>query len=144
MADSIPAFWDSVQFPESADDCWEWQGRLTPDGYGSFRRGHAHRHSWVLHHGVVPRGKILRHTCDNRICVNPAHLVVGTHADNARDRVERGRSARGESNGQSKLTEADVLAIRASGESDAALGRRYRTATSTIRFARIRKTWKHI
>jgi hypothetical protein len=85
--------------PEGApDECWEWT-RATNKGYGAMavhgsRMRQAHVVAWELHHGKpLPEGKILRHTCDNPPCTNPAHLILGTHKENSHDRLERGREA---------------------------------------------------
>jgi hypothetical protein len=86
-------FWDSVAIG-SDDQCWEWQGRFTRQGYGQIRVGsrqmHAHRVAWSLHNGREPERLILHH-CDNPACVNPAHLYEGTPLDNMRDKVLAGR-----------------------------------------------------
>lgn len=76
--------------------CWHWLGAVGRDGYGASRWNgsvkKAHRISWELAHGTpVPKGVILRHRCHNRICVRPAHLQLGTYADNRRDMLEAGR-----------------------------------------------------
>lgn len=73
----------------------------------------AHRVSWEVHNGPIPEGGNVLHHCDNPPCCNPAHLYIGTRADNARDRTERGRGAdrQGEKNVNAKLTEANVRAI---------------------------------
>ena len=71
-----------------------------------------HRHMYRKFKGEIPEGKIVRHTCDNRRCCNPDHLILGTHADNARDREERKRGAYGEKNGAARLTQIKVDQIR--------------------------------
>ena len=74
------------------DDCWEWQGpRSAERGYGCWGRRRAHRHAWEMANGPVPDGLWVLHHCDNKPCVNPAHLYAGSRADNMRDAVERGR-----------------------------------------------------
>lgn len=81
------------------------------------REYRAHRLAWESTHGTtVPPGMVVRHTCDNPPCCNPAHLALGTPAENTRDMIERGRAVRtpspGERNGSAKLTVADVVQIR--------------------------------
>lgn len=126
--------------------CWLWTACLDCDGYGRFqlngRPQLAHRVAWWLKYNKWP--KILRHTCDNPACVNLDHLVDGTHASNAADRVAKGRSAIGTDHGRAKLTEANVKEIRKSKETTAALARRYGVNFMTIRPARKRQTWKHV
>lgn len=75
--------------------CWEWFGGASADGYGRFthkgRKLLAHRVSWEVHSGSIPRGMLVLHRCDNPPCVNPSHLFLGTHKDNAQDRERKGR-----------------------------------------------------
>jgi hypothetical protein len=101
---------------EKTATCWLWTGAKNVYGYGSFQRGrrrcYAHREMWERSNGKSATGLVIRHTCDNRACVNPAHLLSGTHGDNTRDRVERNRQAKGESIAVSKLTEEQVKDIR--------------------------------
>lgn len=105
-----------------SEGCWNFLGRKSASGYGSlvdvrsgFRKeALAHRVSWEMHNGSIPAGLHVLHHCDNRICVNPGHLFLGTNADNVRDRTAKGRSARhaGEDNGRAKLTAVQVEDIR--------------------------------
>jgi len=129
--------------PGAPDECWAWHG-WTDSGYGYGRvKAHgaswqAHRLSWTVHHGPIPDGLCVCHTCDNPICVNPAHLFLGTQADNVADMIHKGRRVNlvGEKNGKSKLTWDDVCEIRrlyATGEcSQPALGRQFGVCHSTI------------
>ena len=72
--------------------CWLWTGAKTGVGYGSFRGKGAHRVSWERHHGrAVPGRKMVLHRCDNRACVNPDHLFLGSQLDNVRDMMAKGR-----------------------------------------------------
>lgn len=113
-------------------------------------RGTAHRVSYYLANGRLPAdGLILRHKCDNRLCVNPMHLEEGTFADNTNDMMERGRHAPvhlpGEENPSVKLTWEIVEAIRsrsAAGESDPALAAEYGVHRHTIYLIKTNKTWK--
>lgn len=87
-------FWRKVD--KTDGECWNWTAS-TRNGYGtaSFQGRHeyAHRVAYRLTHGAIPDALVIRHRCDNRLCVRPDHLEVGTKADNSRDMVERGRSA---------------------------------------------------
>lgn len=102
------------------ENCIEWQKALTRAGYGVKRVGdknlYAHRLAYCADRGIdisAIKGKEILHDCDNPKCINPQHLRLGTHADNMGAMATRGRSKRGETHPISKLTEADVLAIRA-------------------------------
>lgn len=112
-------FWARVQ---RGDGCWEWTGRLNEHGYGGlwFRRkmDRAHRVAWTLTNGEIPAGLCVLHHCDNRRCVRPDHLFVGTQLDNMRDMVAKGRQAhprplRGLDHPRGKLSDEDVAVIRA-------------------------------
>jgi len=90
-------FWSKV---DQSGDCWLWTGFKNPAGYGvvslSGKLRTAHRVAVAIRDGVMPEGLVVRHSCDNPICVRPDHLILGTQGDNMRDRAKRGRTAAGE------------------------------------------------
>jgi hypothetical protein len=111
-------FWVHVN-RHGPDECWEWQAATERSGYGRLsggRRGEkqilAHRFSYQLHNGPIPDGLLVCHSCDNRKCCNPAHLWLGTCAENHADRNRKDRQAKGETQGSAKLVASDVVAIR--------------------------------
>lgn len=85
-------FWDKVSRPEG---CWKWTGVKNQFGYGRLRTGKsmivAHRVSWQIHNGPIPKGMSVLHKCDNPECTNPEHLFLGTYSDNAKDMVAKKR-----------------------------------------------------
>lgn len=91
-------FWEKVAVGEP-DECWPWQGATDGHGYGVINLGRkgridkASRVSYTIEHGAIPDGLYVLHHCDNPACVNPAHLSVGTQADNIHDCIAKGRAA---------------------------------------------------
>jgi hypothetical protein len=137
--------------------CWEWMS-TTKNGYGVFESGSvsmaarksskrgAHQVSYEAYNGLIPTGQVVRHTCDNPLCINPDHLILGTQADNVADREARGRrkDINGEQIGTARLTAEQVLEIRASDKSLTQLARQYNVHKTTISLIRSGKSWKHL
>lgn len=113
--------------------CWEWQRGRDQCGYGTLNvRGlnsnRTHRISYQLHFGPIPPGMEVLHKCDNPPCVNPAHLELGTHAENMRQMSERKRASRGVDNPRTKLTDeqvAEARAMRAAGHTSIGIARHF-------------------
>lgn len=111
-------FWGKVN-KLSINECWVWTGCKEKMGHGRIRvnkstREMAHRLSYILANGEIPKDKCVCHSCDNPSCVNPNHLWVGSKGQNNTDRASKGRSAKaiGELNNSSKLTNENVIEIK--------------------------------
>jgi len=132
--------------------CWLWTANHSGSGYGGIRSKAkkllAHRVSWELYKGPVPDGLCVLHKCDVRLCVNPAHLFLGTKADNAADMVKKGRSSRGERRFNAVLKEADVRSIRAKyaagGITQQRLAVEFKVSQTTINKIISQKIWSHV
>jgi hypothetical protein len=144
-------FWNMVRKPSDPDGCWEWIG-ATNKGYGMIGSGgprgapiiSAHRVSYELHHGAIPEGMHVCHTCDNRPCTNPAHLFLGTHADNMQDCLHKGRSCFAKAHKNTKLERWDIHIIREKhkeGISQTEIAKRYGLHQSTVSLIVNHKTW---
>ena len=166
-ADRVSRFWDKVD-KRTSSECWLWTG-ATASGYGSFRflqDGHArmmgaHCVAYILAYGTIRASYDICHSCDTRLCVNPAHLWEGTPHDNIQDAVTKGRMAAGDRhylrknpsrvegshNPQAKIQEADVPIIRAlaqAGCTHKSLSLRYGVSRSAVSMIIERRTWTHI
>lgn len=149
MIQTPEQFWAKVAIGRTGD-CWEWTGYRVPTGYGqSAWKGKvllAHRIALSLTDGEWDSKLHVLHTCDNPPCCNPAHLWRGTDLDNQRDKVAKGRQRnnplRGEDSPHAKLTQQQVLAIRASQKRGAELAAEYRVSQTTISSVRNYRTWK--
>lgn len=146
---------------KNPSECWEWIGQSKTAGYGTIydsvsrKRLLAHRVAWIDSYGPIPDGEgahgtVVLHKCDNRLCCNPAHLMLGTQADNVRDMDRKGRrvsSVRyGEKHHATKITADHVREIRESNDSklDQHFADKFGMARSSVKQVRLRRTWKHI
>jgi predicted XRE-type DNA-binding protein len=157
----VERFWPKVA-QSGPDDCWPWTGAAEVSGYGKVFTGRnadgtsqfvkAHRLSWELANGrPIPDGLYVLHACDNPPCVNPAHLRVGTLAENVADRVERNRSRRsqGEANENAKLTESQVRQIiaelqRLPRRSQASIAAQFGVKQPQVSRIMRRENWGHL
>lgn len=151
-------FWSRVD-RRGPDECWPWLRSRDADGYGQVWDGShmlkTHRYAWILSNGPIPDDLCVCHRCDNPPCCNPAHLFMGTQADNVADRdakghhvnVWKGKSAPhsvGERNVRAKLTAEMVVAIRLSTERRKVLAEKYGVSLHTIIRVRSGENWSHI
>jgi len=146
-------FWDRVNRTAT---CWLWTGPLKEGRYGSFyfkgKGDRAHRVSWIIAWGDIPKGICVLHKCDNTLCVNPEHLFLGTQLDNIKDRDNKGRCnpgvsfQKGSKHKNAKLTEESILEIRklASSYTQKDLAKKFSVSIATVNFIVNRKTWTHI
>ena len=108
-------FWAKVN-KNGPGGCWDWTGCKAGRGYGYFYAGkkmkYAHRTSWELHNGPIPKGLCVLHKCDRPACVNPSCLFLGTQADNMKDKAEKGRQYKGSGHWNSKLNESQAALIK--------------------------------
>jgi len=150
---AIERFWTKVQKTEG---CWLWTGG-TDEGYGALsttlepdcgRRERAHRFAYKRLVGPIPDGLYVCHTCDNRRCVNPDHLFLGSHLANIEDKLQKERHCRGSSHGMSKLSEDDVIEIRRLYSTGDFLQReiaeKYGVCKQTISAIVRGQTWRHL
>jgi len=149
-----------LKYSKMVGQCREWtvRNRTTGFGYGyiNFRKKQimAHRASWIVWRGKIPKGMFVCHTCDNPLCINPDHLFLGTHKDNMKDMVLKNRQNNsqkgsiGEKNGSSMLKESDISEIlemfyfQKLNQSE--IARYFCITPASIRNILIGKTWKNI
>lgn len=133
------------------DGCWSWSASKDKDGYGIFLGEvlgavykRAHRYSWAFHNqAVIPSGMVVCHSCDNPQCCNPAHLKLGSHGDNQRDRRAKGRHGEFR-NPAAKVTPETVRAIRAATGFQRDIAKLYGVTQTTVSDIKRRKSWTHI
>ena len=144
-------FWSKVK---RGPGCWEWTGSKDRNGYGGIRIGgklkKAHRVSWELGHGSIPKDMCVCHTCDNPSCVRLSHLWLGTKKDNTQDAINKNRlridclGGLGEAHPNSTLTTFDVRSIRKDNRLQAIIAQEYGIDPSTVSCIKRRTRWKHL
>lgn len=149
-------FYEKISIPDDIDKCWEWIGAINKSGYGNMningKTTSSHRISWQINFGEIPKGLYVCHHCDNRKCVNPSHLFLGTNDDNMKDMKMKGRGKGkyqfGETNSMSKLTSKEVIEIRelyASGKYTLLkIANKYNISFQHVSDLIHRKRWAHI
>lgn len=142
------------------DECWPWLMKSRQSGYGFITPGKSrtkllsHRAVWEVVHGPIPtgtgyHGTVVMHLCDNRLCCNPAHLKLGTQADNVKDMRDKGRNidlppVRGTDHPRAKITPEIVRAIRDRSKSAKELAALYGVGKATIDNVRLGRCWAHV
>lgn len=135
------------------DSCWIWKGGKSI-GYGMFNwHGwpiRSHQMSWIIHNGPIPEGYFVCHNCpdgDNRLCVNPRHLFLGTNQENLMDAFKKGRIKKGAEHGMARFSEADVIdmrSLRRIGFTLQAIADQFKTGSGTVSRIVNKVRWKHI
>ncbi len=127
--------------------CIEWEKARYANGYGKVGIGgktkYAHRVAYELEYGPIPDGMCVMHSCDNPPCINPDHLSVGTHADNVRDKTEKGRTPFGDVHSGAKLTTTQAKAIHADPRPHSVIAEEYRVSRSAVSNLKAGRSWVH-
>lgn len=136
---------------DPATNCWNWTKGKFEYGHGAMRDGpgsmrQAHQCAYEAFIGPIPVGSVIRHRCNNPSCINPEHLVPGTMSDNTQDRWQHGTMRAGSESSSTKLTDTQVLLIRAEypQKSMAQLAKEYSSNSASIFNIIHRRTWKHL
>ena len=137
---------------EDENGCWLWTSTIHRDGYGKFwyltGQEPAHRMSYEIYIGIIPEGLNVLHKCDNRRCVNPEHLFLGSCDDNSKDMCAKMRQNHGDDVHTAVLTEEDVIEVRArharGNITFKDLAGQYGVCSSTMARAIQRVSWKHL
>lgn len=135
-----------------SDGCWVWIGATNSGGYGSYGKRNAHRASYELYNGPIPDGAHVCHSCDNRLCVRPDHLWLGTSKQNMQDCKNKGRMKMppryvGSGHPEAKMNEDKVRAVRmevSGGMAKRAAARKYGIDRATLRSILEGRTWRHV
>jgi hypothetical protein len=133
-------------------DCWLWIASKTK-GYGVFpnkliRSRLAHRYSFRIAFGFLDENLLVLHKCDTPACVNPAHLFLGTHQDNATDKISKGRGKTGvclgEANNKAKLNANQIIKIRQDARSGQVIAEEYGVSRATVHRVKTKKNWRRV
>lgn len=152
MANTVELrYWAKVDKTTTPDGCWNWLAAIDSTGYGAFgwygKKRNSHRISYEIANGPIARNMDIRHTCDNRLCCNPKHLIPGSRLQNVHDSIERMRHAEGENVGTAKLNEPLVKAIKMLadlGMSESKIYHQLGLGRRCVRDILNGVTWKHI
>jgi hypothetical protein len=135
----------------TTDGCWLWRGSIGKNGYALIRRdGVTKKVSRIVYadyYGPIPLGMHICHTCDNRACINPAHLFAGTRLENMQDASSKGRMVWGERSHFHKLTSIQALEIRqraSAGENQTRLAHEFGINPATVSDIKRGKSWTHL
>jgi len=139
-------FWFYVD-KSTADQCWVWKGYKNKDGYGKLRdkktnRG-AHRVSWEMKNGEIPKGMFVLHKCNNPSCVNPGHLYLGNQLQNMKDRVTAGHYSTGEKHHNCKLSSGCVCLIKMASGTHRKIAKDFGISHSTVGYIKRNQSRKH-
>jgi hypothetical protein len=138
----------SHSMPEPNSGCLLWTGPVNTHGYGRLQyegvQITSNRAAWISAHGEIPRGLIVCHKCDVRSCINPNHLWLGTHAENARDRYLKGRSPAGETHGLCQITAQQAMEIFLSPLPQRKIAALYHVSKTHVAAIKLRKRWASI
>jgi hypothetical protein len=143
----IARFFSRVEVKKQPN-CWIYKGSIHHEGYPSFSLNGksvlGHRFSYMVFHGKIEEGLVVRHKCDNPKCVNPCHLETGTHLDNMRDKFVRNRTVKGSRNGRASLNEEQVLRIVGDGRTYQEIADEYGVCRDTVRNIMSGRNWSHV
>lgn len=149
MMNMLNRFLDKV---EKTSDCWIWTASRNTSGYGQFSIGGggytelAHRVAYKLFVGPIPSGLCVCHSCDNRACVNPDHLWLGTVAQNNLDKLRKGRarSGAGQRNRHARITPDDVMKIRTDNRAQKEIAASFGISQAQVSKIRRRAVWRSV
>jgi hypothetical protein len=145
---SLKERFEANYLPEPTSGCWIWVGSIMACGYGqigfNYRNNYAHRVSYELHRGPIAFGLQVCHSCDNKWCVNPDHLFLGTPQDNSSDMVRKSRQTAGEKNPMSRLTPELIQSILQAPGTQREVAAKFGITQPHVSAIRSKKRWAHV